>query len=100
MLTLVRFQNATAASTVLGSIDRTFHACHAFSATNPNTKRLTNVSLGPLSFPHIGEQGAAVWFSEPRFADLPCVLETEPKAGEIELAEKLRKRGLRQRRDR
>jgi deoxyribonuclease-4 len=60
-----------------------------------NRDRHAHVGKGEL-----GDKGAAVWFSEPRFADLPCVLETEPDAEELALAEKLRKRGLRQRRDR
>jgi deoxyribonuclease-4 len=60
-----------------------------------NRDRHAHVGKGEL-----GDKGAAVWFSEPRFAELPCVLETEPNAEELALVAKLRKRGLRQRRDR
>jgi deoxyribonuclease-4 len=66
-----------------------------------NRDRHANVGEGEL-----GNAGAAVYFSEPRFQDLPCVLETPgvnrsgPTAEELALAMKLRKRGLRQRRDR
>src|SRR3954449_8406427 len=60
-----------------------------------NRDRHDNVGEGEL-----GEKGAAVWFSEPRFADLPCVLETDPSKEELALVSKLRKRGARQRRDR
>jgi deoxyribonuclease-4 len=60
-----------------------------------NRDRHAHVGQGEL-----GDKGAAVWFSEPRFADLPCVLETEPSVEELALVAKLRKRGLRQRRDR
>jgi deoxyribonuclease-4 len=46
----------------------------------------------------IGERGGAVILSEPRFEDLPCVLETgrdhgAPAAEDVALAMKLRKRG-------
>jgi deoxyribonuclease-4 len=66
-----------------------------------NRDRHANVGEGEL-----GDKGAAVWFSEPRFEQLPCVLETPgvnrkgPSAEELAQAEKLRKRGVRQRRDR
>ena len=48
----------------------------------------------------IGEDGCAVFLSEPRFQDLPCVLETPgvdrkgPSREEVALAVKLRERGL------
>ncbi|MDQ3850858.1 MAG: deoxyribonuclease IV, partial [Actinomycetota bacterium] len=48
----------------------------------------------------LGEEGCAVFLSEPRFADLPCVLETPgpdgkgPGAHEVALARALRARGL------
>jgi deoxyribonuclease IV len=51
----------------------------------------------------LGEKGAAVFFSEPRFEGLPCVIESPgpdkrgPDAAEIALANKLRKRGIRAR---
>lgn len=46
----------------------------------------------------IGERGCAAFLSEPRFDDLPVVLETETTPGEIELCKKLRRRGLSARR--
>jgi deoxyribonuclease-4 len=51
----------------------------------------------------IGEQGLAVFLSEPRFEGLPCVLETgrdggAPAIEDVSLAFKLRKRGLAARR--
>jgi deoxyribonuclease-4 len=51
----------------------------------------------------IGEQGLAVFLSEPRFEGLPCVLETgraggAPAGADVALAFKLRKRGLAARR--
>jgi deoxyribonuclease IV len=48
----------------------------------------------------LGEKGASVFFSEPRFEGLPCVLETPgpdkrgPDPAEIALALKLRKQGI------
>ena len=49
----------------------------------------------------LGDAGCAVFISEPRFDDLPCVLETgadgPPNREEVEHAKELRKRGLRQR---
>jgi deoxyribonuclease-4 len=54
----------------------------------------------------IGEKGCAVFLSEPRFQDLPCVLETGrkgepgPPAEQLALCGKLRQRGLRARRRR
>jgi deoxyribonuclease IV len=47
----------------------------------------------------LGDSGAAVWFSEPRFENLPCVLETpgvgsDKSANEVERAMKMRSRGL------
>jgi deoxyribonuclease-4 len=54
----------------------------------------------------IGEKGAAVFFSEPRFEGLPCVLETPgpdkrgPDPAEIALATRLRERGIRARKRR
>ncbi len=48
----------------------------------------------------LGEDGCAVFLSEPRFQDLPLIMET-PKAGEqphqIELAHELQARGLKRR---
>ena len=59
-----------------------------------NRDRHANVGEGEL-----GEEGCAVFLSEPRFDDLPCVLETPgpdkegPAAEEIALARSLRERG-------
>lgn len=64
-----------------------------------NRDRHANVGEGEL-----GEDGCAVFLSEPRFDGLPCVLETPgpdrkgPTAEEIALARSLRERGLAARR--
>jgi len=42
----------------------------------------------------LGEEGCAVFLSEPRFEDLPCVLETKTTSEQIALARTLRERGL------
>jgi deoxyribonuclease IV len=60
-----------------------------------NRDRHAHVGKGEL-----GDKGAAVWLSEPRFESLPCVLETDPSAEELALAGNLRKRGQRQRKNR
>lgn len=63
-----------------------------------NRDRHANVGEGEL-----GEDGAAVFLSEPRFQDLPVVLETPgvdkqgPSAEELNLARRLRERGLAER---
>ena len=60
-----------------------------------NRDRHANIGEG-----EIGEAGCAVFLSEPRFQDLPCVLETPgvnkegPSAEEIARTRKLRERGL------
>jgi deoxyribonuclease IV len=60
-----------------------------------NRDRHANVGAGEL-----GEDGCAVFLSEPRFEGLPCVLETPgpdkegPAAEEIALARRLRERGI------
>jgi deoxyribonuclease-4 len=60
-----------------------------------NRDRHANVGEGEL-----GEDGCAVFLSEPRFADLPCVLETPgenrsgPSREQVELAMSLRERGV------
>jgi deoxyribonuclease-4 len=60
-----------------------------------NVDRHANVGAGEL-----GEDGCAVFLSEPRFQSLPLVLETPgpnhtgPTAEELALARKLRERGL------
>ncbi len=53
-----------------------------------NRDRHAHVGQGEL-----GEAGCAAFLSEPRFEGLPCVLETEPSAGELALASRLRRRG-------
>ncbi len=64
-----------------------------------NVDRHANVGEGEL-----GEDGCAVFLSEPRFDGLPCVLETPgpkrtgPTAQELALARSLRARGLAARR--
>jgi deoxyribonuclease-4 len=66
-----------------------------------NRDRHANVGKGEL-----GEEGCAVFLSEPRFDALPCVLETPgpdrsgPSADELALARALRERGLTARRGR
>jgi deoxyribonuclease-4 len=54
-----------------------------------NVDRHAHVGKGEL-----GEDGCAVFLSEPRFDRLPCVLETQPSADELALARALRTRGL------
>jgi deoxyribonuclease-4 len=60
-----------------------------------NRDRHANLGKGEL-----GEEGCAVFLSEPRFEGLPCVLETPgpdrsgPTAQELALARELRERGL------
>jgi deoxyribonuclease-4 len=64
-----------------------------------NVDRHANIGAGEL-----GEEGCALFLSEPRFEGLPCVLETPgrnrsgPTAEEIALARALRERGLAARR--
>jgi deoxyribonuclease-4 len=63
-----------------------------------NRDRHADVGEGEL-----GEDGAAVFLSEPRFQDLPCILETPgpdkqgPSAAELALTRRLRERGLAER---
>jgi deoxyribonuclease-4 len=54
-----------------------------------NVDRHAHIGKGEL-----GEEGCAVFLSEPRFEGLPCVLETQPSAEELALARALRERGL------
>ncbi|CAN5585291.1 deoxyribonuclease IV [soil metagenome] len=54
-----------------------------------NVDRHATVGKGEL-----GAAGCAVFLSEPRFEQLPLVLETRPTAEELELTRELRKRGL------
>jgi deoxyribonuclease-4 len=63
-----------------------------------NRDRHANVGEGEL-----GRRGCAVFLSEPRFQDLPCVLETQgpehtgPSKAEITLSRRLRSQGKRRR---
>ncbi|HWX88099.1 MAG TPA: deoxyribonuclease IV [Solirubrobacteraceae bacterium] len=63
-----------------------------------NRDRHANVGEGEL-----GEDGCAAFLSAPQFQDLPCVLETPgenrsgPSRAEVQLASKLRERGVRER---
>jgi deoxyribonuclease-4 len=54
-----------------------------------NVDRHANIGKG-----EIGEDGCAVFLSEPRFEGLPLVLETQPTVEELALTRKLRERGL------
>ncbi len=79
----------------LGSL----HLNDSASALGSNVDRHAPVGAGEL-----GESGCAVFLSEPRFQDLPCVLETPSvkqegiSADDVALAWKLRDQGLRSRR--
>ncbi len=53
-----------------------------------NRDRHTRIGQG-----EIGERGCAAFLSEPRFEDLPLVLETEATPEEIKLCQTLRRRG-------
>jgi deoxyribonuclease IV len=63
-----------------------------------NRDRHANVGEG-----EIGRRGCSVFVSEPRFADLPCILETQgpehsgPSKEEITLTRRLRSQGVRRR---
>jgi deoxyribonuclease IV len=78
----------------LGSL----HLNDSQTGLGSNRDRHANVGQGEL-----GEDGCAVFLSEPRFEDLPVVLETQgpdrqgPPAEELALCAKLRKRGLKRR---
>jgi deoxyribonuclease-4 len=64
-----------------------------------NRDRHAEITEGEL-----GADGCAVFLSEPRFDDLPCVMETQgpdkrgPSAEQVQLAKDLRRRGLARRR--
>jgi deoxyribonuclease-4 len=60
-----------------------------------NVDRHAHIGQGRL-----GEEGCAVFASEPRFEGLPLILETGPTAEEIALTRALRERGLAARRGR
>jgi deoxyribonuclease-4 len=76
------------------------HSLHVNDSQTPlgsNRDRHAIMGEGEL-----GEDGCAWFLSEPRFEDLPCVLETGREKGsvareDVELAMKLRQRGLKRR---
>ena len=79
---------------LLGSL----HFNDSQSGFASNVDRHAIVPAGEL-----GDAGGKVWFSEPRFDSLPCVLETpgvgtDKTANEVAYAKDLRKKGLRARR--
>lgn len=55
-----RYRSRAAAARIVKDVDVIFRRCPSFTATNPRNKRLTTVTLTPLSFPHIGDGGVAV----------------------------------------
>jgi deoxyribonuclease IV len=80
----------------IAGLDR-LHSLHLNDSQTPlgsNRDRHANIGHGEL-----GEKGCASFLSEPRFEDLPCVIETQgperqgPTREEVELCFKLRKRG-------
>ncbi len=77
---------------------RSLHLNDSQTPLGSNRDRHANVGEGEL-----GEEGCAVFLSDPRFDGLPCVLETPtdeadgPKAEEVALARELRERGRRAR---
>jgi deoxyribonuclease-4 len=81
----------------LGSL----HLNDSATGLGSNRDRHANVGTGEL-----GRSGCATFLSEPRFDDLPCVIETQGKARqgpdpeEVALAWSLRRQGLRRRRRR
>jgi deoxyribonuclease-4 len=81
----------------LGSL----HLNDSAAPLGANRDRHANVGTGEL-----GKSGCATFLSEPRFENLPCVIETQGKARqgpdpeEVQLALKLRRQGLRRRRRR
>jgi deoxyribonuclease-4 len=78
---------------------RSLHLNDSAQPLGSNRDRHANLGLGEL-----GDRGCAVFLSEPRFDELPLVLETPgpkgsgPTAEEVALAGKLRKRGRASRR--
>ncbi len=73
------------------------HSLHLNDSQTPlgsNRDRHANIGQGEL-----GDKGCMAFLSEPRFEDLPCVLETQgperqgPTREEVELCFKLRRRG-------
>jgi deoxyribonuclease-4 len=78
---------------------RSLHLNDSKTGLGSNRDRHANVGAGEL-----GEQGCAAFLSAPGLQRLPCVLETPgekregPGPGEIELAKRLRERGIAARR--
>ncbi|MDQ6776729.1 MAG: deoxyribonuclease IV [Actinomycetota bacterium] len=78
---------------------RSLHLNDSVQPLGSNRDRHANLGMGEL-----GERGCAVFLSDPRFDQLPCVLETPgadgsgPTVEEVSLAGKLRKRGQASRR--
>jgi hypothetical protein len=54
-----RYRDAQAATKVVDAVHGVLAGCRQFTATDPSSKRVVNVSLSPLPFPHLGEGGAA-----------------------------------------
>jgi deoxyribonuclease IV len=75
----------------LGSL----HLNDSQTGLGSNSDRHATLGQGQL-----GEEGCAVFLSEPRFDGLPCVLETRASREELALARTLRERGLAARRGR
>jgi deoxyribonuclease IV len=80
---------------------RSLHLNDSATGLGSHRDRHANVGAGEL-----GRRGCATFLSEPRFDDLPCVIETQgkerqgPDPEEVQLALSLRKQGLRRRRRR
>ncbi|MDQ6803698.1 MAG: deoxyribonuclease IV, partial [Actinomycetota bacterium] len=78
---------------------RSLHLNDSAQPLGSNRDRHANLGMGEL-----GDRGCAAFLSDPRFDQLPCVLETPgskgsgPTAEEVALAGKLRKRGQASRR--
>jgi deoxyribonuclease IV len=72
---------------------RSLHVNDSLAPLGSNRDRHAVLGAGEL-----GARGCAVFLSEPRFAGLPCVLETgndgSPSAEDVALAFRLRKRGI------
>jgi hypothetical protein len=54
-----RYRNSQAAARVVSAVDGVLAGCRKFTATNPNSKRVVDVALSPLPFPHLGQGGVA-----------------------------------------
>jgi deoxyribonuclease-4 len=99
-------RTADSLASVLDAFDRvvglerlgSLHLNDSATPLGSNRDRHANIGEGEL-----GEDGCAVFLSEPRFEGLPCVLETPgpegkgPTAEEVALCMGLRRRGLSQR---